>query len=417
MNAILILLLTAATAVAGPEWPDYRGPTRDGHARATQLPTTWSETEHVRWKTAIHDKGWSTPAVLGKQMWMTTARADGKALYVVCVDRRNGKILLDKKLFDVPRPRPLGNEMNSYASPSPVLEPGRVYVSFGSYGTACLEMPTGAVLWQRRDLPCNHFRGPGSSPVLVDNLLILHMDGSDYQYIVALDKQTGRTVWKIDRSTDYNDLDGTGQPVGEGDLRKAFNTPLQIRVDGQRQLISPSAKAFYAYQPETGREIWQVRHPGHSTAARAVYDGRLCYITTGSGHTEMLAIDPRGRGDITETNIVWRQLRYAPKRSSPVLLDGLIYTATHNGIVACVDAKTGRIVWRQRIGGEFSASLLYADGHIYIFNQQGLAVVIAPGRSYQQRARNRLDAGMMASPIALDQALYLRTKTHLYRIE
>jgi outer membrane protein assembly factor BamB len=417
MNALLPILLTAAAVTAGPEWPDYRGPTRDGHATATRLPITWSETEHVRWKTAVHDKGWSTPAVLGNRMWMTTARGDGKAMYVVCVDRRNGQMVLDKKLFDVPRPRPLGNDMNSYASPSPVIEPGRLYVHFGSYGTACLDTHSGAVLWQRRDLPCNHFRGPGSSPVLVNNLLIFPMDGSDYQYIVGLDKLTGRTVWKTNRSTDYNDLDATGQPSGEGDFRKAFGTPLLIQVDGHSQLISASAKAFYAYHPETGREIWQVRHPGHSTAARPLYDGKLCYLTTGSGHTETFAIDPRGQGDITATNIVWQQLRYAPKRSSPVLVDGLIYTATHNGIAACLDAQTGRIVWRQRIGGEFSASLLYADGHIYLFNQQGLAVVIAPGRSYQELARNQLDAGMMASPIALDHALYLRTKTHLYRIE
>ena len=413
--ALLCWLIAAAAAAA--DWPDYRGPTADGHAEAAGLPLAWSETTNVVWKTAIHDKGWSTPVILGDQIWLTTARADGHKMYAVCVNRETGTVVFDRELFDVPHPRPLGNDLNGYASPSATVEPGRVYVHFGSYGTACLDAQTCRIVWQRRDLPCNHFRGPGSSPILFDGLLIFHMDGIDVQYVVALDKKTGRTVWKTDRSTDYGDLDASGRPTRDGDFRKAFNTPRIIRVDGALQLVSPGAKAFYAYDPYTGAEIWQLRHKGHSTAGRPLFDGARCYITSGSGLPELLAFDPRGSGDITRTNVVWHRTQHVPKRSSPVLVDGLIYACTDNGIGSCVEAATGRLVWRHRLRGEFSASPIYADGRIYFCNQEGETIVIEPGRTYLELARNRLDDGFMSSPIAVGHGLYLRTRSHLYRIE
>jgi outer membrane protein assembly factor BamB len=243
------------------------------------------------------------------------------------------------------------------------------------------------------------------------------MDGSDVHYIIALDKKSGRTIWRTDRSTDYGDVGPNGKVAGDGDFRKAFNTPLLIEINGQLQLISPSAKAVYAYDPHTGEELWQVRHKGHSTAPRTLFDGELVFVNSGSGETELLAIDPRGSGDITATNIVWRTARLVPKRSSPVLVGGLIYGCTDNGVASCLEAKTGRLVWQHRVGGEFSASLLYADNRIYFFNQEGETVVITPGRNYKELARNRLDDGFMSSPVAVAGALYLRTRTHLYRVE
>jgi outer membrane protein assembly factor BamB len=412
-----MVLLCAARVAAGDSWPEYRGPTCDGHAEVASLPLTWSESHNIKWKTFIHDKGWSTPVVQGDQIWLTTATEDGRELFVVCVDRRDGRILFDRKLFDVPHPDPLGNELNSYASPSPTIASGRVYVHFGSYGTASIDPQNCTTIWQRRDLPCKHFRGPASSPIVFENLLIFHMDGSDVHYIVALDQETGQTVWKTERSTDYGDIGQDGRPAGDGDFRKAFNTPLLVRVDGQLQLISPSAKAIYAYDPRTGREIWQVKHQGHSTAPRALFDGRHAYVVTGSGQTELLAINPRGKGDITATHVIWRSIRQVPRRSSPVLVDGLIYGCTDNGVASCIEAESSQQLWQRRVGGEFSASLLYACGRIYGFDQDGEAVVLAPGRTYQELARNRLDNGCMASPVAVGNALYVRTKTHLYCVQ
>ena len=418
MNVLLTtVLLCWSSAAVSESWPEYRGPTGNGHAAVPTVPLAWSEESNVRWKTKIHDEGWATPVILGNQVWLTTALANGKEMYVVCVDRKTGKVLLDRKLFDVASPRPLGNDLNCYASPSPTIEAGRVYVSFGSYGIACLDTVNFRVIWERRDLTCNHFRGPASSLFLSGELVITHMDGADYQYIVALRKDSGETVWKTQRSTDYRDLGEDGKPIAKGDYRKGFNTPISIEVAGQKLLISPASKAVYAYRPDTGDEIWQIPYDGHSTAVRTLFDGRNVFINSGSGKTELLAVDPLVSTVGDQPRILWRLSKHIPKRSSPVLVDDLIYSCTDGGVVSCIDKLNGNTVWRQRVGGEFSASLLYAAGRIYLCNQDGMTLVIEPGNQFKLLAENHLETGMMASPVALGNALYLRTKTHLYRIE
>ena len=265
-----LLLLFSSVSRAG-DWPEFRGPQGNGHATAEDanpagLPLHWSETENVKWKTPIPYSGWSTPVVMGGQIWLTTATEDGHDFFVLCLDAESGQVRLTQKLFHADQPEPLGNRMNCYASPSPVIEPGRVYLSFGSYGTACLDTTTRKTIWQRTDLPCRHYRGPGSSPILFEDLLILTMDGVDVQYLAALDKKTGRTVWKTDRTTAWDDLDADGKPISEGDLRKSFSTPLIIAVQGKPLLISCGSKAIYGYDPRTGRECWKVYHGSHTSA-------------------------------------------------------------------------------------------------------------------------------------------------------
>ncbi len=409
-------LMPLAKPKVGAEWPEFRGPKHDGHSTATDLPLHWSEEQNVAWKTAVHGRGWSTPVVVEDQLWLTTATPDGREMSVLCVDREDGQVSLDKILFTVENPRPLGNTVNTYASPSPLVDGRRVYVTFGSYGTACLDRSTGDVLWQRRDLKCNHFRGPASSPVLHEGRLIMHMDGSDYQYVVALDKLSGDEVWKVDRSTDFGDLDENGKPRANGDYRKAFNTPFISQLAGRQQMLSPGAKAAFAYDPADGSELWTVRYSTHSTASRSLVAGGLALINTGYSKPELWAVDASGRGDVTGTHVRWRRQRNIPKRSSPVLVDGLLYLVTDKGVASCVEAATGEEVWLERIGGNFSASLMHADGRIYFCSEEGETVVIKPARHYVELARNRLAAGLMASPVAAGDSLFLRTRTHLYRI-
>jgi outer membrane protein assembly factor BamB len=298
-----------------------------------------------------------------------------------------------------------------------VIESGRVYVHFGSYGTACLDTKTFEMLWKRSDLPCRHFRGPGSSPILFKNLLILTMDGVDVQYLVALDKTTGQTVWKTDRTAEWNDLDTDGKPRGEGDLRKAYSTPLLIDVDGNKQMISVGAKAVYGYDPADGRELWKVHTSGFSGASRPVYGNGIAYMISGFGKTELLAIRVEGSGDVTETNIVWKTGKNMPRTPSPLLIDDLIFTINDTGTVMCLEALTGKEVWNQRLPGDYAASLLYSDGHIYSFNRDGKTTVFRAARKYEILATNTLDSGFMASPAVSGKTLFLRTKTHLYRIE
>ena len=348
---------------------------------------------------------------------MTTATLKGHDFFVICVDANSGVICLNEMLFHTDNPEPLGNPLNSYASPSPVIESGRVYVHFGSYGTACLDTKTFELLWKRSDLPCRHFRGPGSSLILFKDLLILTMDGVDVQYLVALDKATGRTVWKTDRTAEWNDLDTDGKPRGEGDLRKAYSTPLLIDVNGNKQMITVGAKAVYGYDPADGRELWKVHTRGFSGASRPVYGNGIAYMISGFGKTELLAVRVDGSGDVTDTNIVWKTGTAVPRTTSPLLIDDLLFTINDTGTTTCLEALTGKQVWSQRIAGDYASSLLYADGHIYCFNRDGRTTVFRAARKYEILATNTLDSGFMASAAVSGKALFLRTKTHLYRIE
>ena len=419
----MLWVLCLSPSVGQASWPQFRGPWGTGvvpdsaDGKQAVVPLHWSESENVAWKCAIPHSGLSTPVVMNGKVWLTTATVEGHEAFVICVDANSGNMLLNRRLFHTEDPEPLGNKVNGYASPSPVAEADRVYVSFGSTGTACLDAETHEVLWTRRDLPCRHYRGPGSSPVLFGDLLILTMDGVDLQYLVALDKKTGRTVWKTDRSADWDDLDAQGNPAKEGDLRKAYSTPLVIEVEGRPQMVSAGAKAAYGYDPATGRELWKVRHRDHSSSASPVFGPGMVYVCTGFSKSELLAIRLGGLDDVTDTHVAWRTRRAVPRMPSPLLVGDHLYTLADQGTLSCLDAKTGREIWMHRPQGSFAASLLYAQGRIYCFNKKGVTTVLKEGSQLQVLAENKLDGGFMASPAVAEGALFLRTKTHLYRID
>ena len=422
-RAPLITILLLALAISGKvlaevAWPDYRGSRHDGSANHASLPISWSETKNVAWKTAVHDRGWSSPVADDGQVWLTTATPDGKNLFVLCVDAASGKILLDRKLFHIPKPQ-FAHAFNSYASPSPLIDGNHIYITFGSPGTACLDLKTHRILWQRTDLVCDHFRGAGSSPFVYENLLILTMDGADHQYLLALDKFSGNTVWRTNRSTDFGDLDpNTGLPKRGGDFRKSYATPVLAEVDGRNQLISPGAKSVFAYDPRTGKEIWSVRYTNHSSASRALVGQGMAFVSTGYSKAELLGIRLDGKGDVTDTHIVWRLRKGASNKPSPVLHEGHLYSVTDGGVASCIHAKTGEVLWQARIGGEYSASLLLSRGNIYSFDQEGGCTIFkASNKGYTLVSKSKLIGGFMSSPAVLSDDLILRTKTHLYRIK
>jgi outer membrane protein assembly factor BamB len=407
---LAVLGLSACPARAGETWPQFRGPGGAGHADATGLPVHWGEKVNVAWKTPIHDKGWSSPVVWGKQVWLTTARADGKQLFALCLDRDSGKVVHDVKLRDVDRPA-FCHPFNSYASPTPAIEEGRVYAHFGTYGTFCLDTRTARVLWSRTDLHCDHWRGPGSSPILWGGLLFVPFDGHDRQYIVALDRASGRTVWQKDRNIDYG--------TDDGDLKKAYGTPSIVTVKGQPQLVSSAAVATIAYEPRTGKELWKVYHGGMNAASPPLAGHGLVYLLTGHqrGGQRVVAVRLGGSGNVTETHVAWWRNKEVPTRPAPVLVGDLLYLVSDNGFVSCLEAKTGEVVWVRRLGGTFTASPVHADGRLYLFDQNGKGYVLQAGRSAKVLAVNRLDEGCMASPAVAGKALFVRTKTHLYRLE
>ena len=404
----LTLLLATSPVLAGENWPVFFGPNADGKSDSTGLPVEFSETKNVKWKTAIDGKAWSSPVIWGKQVWITNAPKDGKTMSAVCVDRESGKIVYDIVVFKNAKPY-FCHPFNSYASCTPVIEEGRVYVHFGRYGTACIDTATGKILWERRDLDCDHFRGPGSSPMIYGNLLVVNYDGVDVQYVVAFDKRTGKTVWKKDRNIDYG--------TTNGDRMKGYGTPVVFDIGGKPQLINPTAGATISYEPLSGKELWRVNHGGMNNSARPLYAHGMVYITTGSGGLQLVAIRPDGKGDVTKSHIAWSMRKGVPTRPSQIMIDDLLFMISDAGVATCLEAKTGEVVWQERVSGKFSSSPVYVDGRIYVFSQEGNIPVIKPGRKYELLTINKLDNGFMASPAVAGKALFVRTEKHLYRIE
>ena len=412
--------VSAETRVPLP-WPDRSGPTENGvvaDSDAQDFPVEWDEDTNVEWKIELDGEGHSTPVIGEGRVWFTAATPDGTKQFIYAIDEKSGDIIHHKLLFENPDPEPLGNNINTYASPSCVLEPGTVYVHFGTYGTARLDAETAEVVWERRDIEGRHFRGPGSSPVLYNEMLILTFDCIDRQFLMAVNKETGETIWETKRTTDYGDLDENGLPKREGDLRKAYSTPGLVKVAGRVQVVSAGSRAAFGYDAESGDEIWTITHDDYNAAARPSFFNDHAIINTGSRNANLLVVklDETTRGNVDETHVSWNRERGNSRLSTPLLYEGLIYMVTDNGVAICVDAETGNEVWTDRIGGTFVASPIVANGLLYFCNEEGVTTVVKAGREFEVVAKNELDEGMRASPAAANGALFLRTFKHLYKI-
>ncbi len=421
----------AAWSAETAEWPQWRGPGGQGHApAAADLAITWNDTDNVVWKTAIPGRGWSSPVMDAKTLWMTTAvetplteeekkqPAGGKAAMALTkarkvtlrafgVDREAGKVVADIALFEVANPDPI-HALNSFASPTPLLENGKLYCHFGTNGTACVDTATQAIVWKNADLRLKHENGPGSTPVLFQDSLIVHCDGSDVQFLAALDKNTGKVAWRTPRS---------GTLKSDPQLKKAYGTPLILEIEGRKVLLSTGADWLYGYDPATGRELWKLSYGvlGFSVVPRPVAAHGLLYISTSFMQPEVLAV--RLGDGATTPEIAWRAKKGAPQMPSPLVVGDELYLVSDKGVATCMDAKTGEVHWSERLGGNFCSSPLFADGRIYVGNREGDMFVLEPGKTLKIIATNKVDGAVMASPAAVGKSLFVRTDRTLYRIE
>jgi outer membrane protein assembly factor BamB len=398
---LLPVLVSLSAQAEGQDWPEFRGPTGQGHSLEQGLPLEWSESRNVVWKTPVAGRGWSSPVVAGGRVWVTTSTEErGTAsLRALAFDSQTGREVVNAEIFRIGGAR-LTNVKNSHASPTPIVDGDRVYVHFGALGTAALTT-AGEVVWKTR-LPYESQHGNGGSPVLHGNLLIISCDGSDTAFVVALDKQTGKTRWKTARRSPAD---------------QAYSTPLIIRVGDQDQVVSVGAYRAAGYDVQSGKEIWRVRYDdGFSNVPRPVAGHGLVYIATGFQQPSLLAVRPDGTGDITRTHVAWTLQRGAPLTPSPLIVGDELYLVSDIGIASCVDAKTGQTHWQQRLGGNYSASPVFVDGRIYFQNEEGLTTVVAPGRAFQKLATSQLDGAMLASMAVSGGSFFIRTDSHLYRI-
>jgi outer membrane protein assembly factor BamB len=391
-------------------WPEFRGPTGQGLATKA-LPTEWNATKNVVWKQPLPGLGWSSPIVWEGKVYLTAsvpvAGSDNgdQSLTALCLDAKTGKLLWEKEVFRQDgKKAPRIHEKNSHASPTPLTDGQRLYVHFGHQGTAALDL-NGKVLWEQTGLRYEPVHGNGGAPVLVGDLLVFSSDGFDQQFVAALDRTTGKQVWKTDRDSDS--------------FKKfSFGTPLVIAVKGKQQIVSPGAGAVCAYDPANGKEIWRVNYgDGYSVVPRPVFGLGLVFLSTGYDTPEFLAIRADGQGDVTKSHVAWSLKKGAPLTPSPLLVGDELYLVSDQGIASCLDARTGKVHWQERIGGAHSTSPLHADGKVYCQSEEGVGTILKAGKKFEVLARNSLGERTLASYAAVDGVLFIRTEKHLYRIE
>lgn len=430
---LLMLLCPIVSEALAESWPQFRGPRGDGTTAPGPLAVKFGEGENVTWKVDVPGKGHSSPVVADGLIWLTTAIAEelteeekkarlakianpqgleiaGRvSLRALAFDQGTGEKRFDIEIFKPERLEPI-HHTNSYASPTPVLTGGKVLVHFGTYGSACIDATRGEVLWRSDELKVDHQNGPGSSPIVWGDLMIAHYDGTDKQFVAALRIADGKLAWLTERSGKMNE---------KAEFKKAYCTPIVVRTERGEELVSPGADWVYGYDPATGKELWKAAYGelGFSTVPRPVIGHGMAYVCTSFMRSKLLAVKLGGSGDVTSSHVAWTSDSQITKKPSMTLVGEELYMGNDTGIITCFDALTGKEIWRERIGGNFSASPLLHDGLIYFFSEEGKATVIRAGRKFEVVAVNELGDGFTASPAVVDGALFLRSQTALYRID
>jgi outer membrane protein assembly factor BamB len=411
----LLLVLIGLWAQDSGAWTHFRGSDLNGISSEKGFPSTWNDSANIAWKVPESGKGWSSPVVFGKQVWFTTANQESREMRALCVDLETGLTLHDRLMFH-PEKLYRIHAINSYATPTPAIEEDFIYLHYGRYGTACLNTSTGETKWERTDLQCEHIQGPGSSLMIYKDKLIVHLEGTDHQQILALDKHTGKTIWIAERPAELYDLMA---PIG----KKAFVTPIIVNVKGRDLLISNGSTVCIAYDPLTGIEVWRVSQGDDSTISMPVQgDGLVFFYTSfvtgedGKKYAELFAVDPDGAGDIGETHIRWRMKAPILQLSTPVYVNGLLYTVDARGVLYCLDAKTGEVNWSENLKGKYHSSPIYADGLLYISSTRGETFVYRAGPEPELVAKNMLEGEIWATPALTGGAILMRTSEYLYKI-
>ena len=407
-----LLVVGGVSPTAAENWPEFRGPTGVGHSKTKGLPIKWDQGTNVKWKKRTIGKAWSSPIYYEGKLYLSTAisgfdaDAGDQSLRIFCRDAKTGEQLWNRELtyLDTEKTDNI-QEKNSHASATPLTDGKHIYVHFGPPGTFAVDLD-GKLLWSNTSIKFKWVHGNGGSPIISGDLLVFTCDGGDRDFITALHRKNGEIAWQTDR------------PPFEGNTF-SFATPLEIEHQGKKQIVCPGANFTSSYDPTTGKELWYV-DTSHtwSIVTRPVFSKGLVFVNTGYGKpNELLAIKVNGSGNVTDTHIAWREKKATPHNPSGLIIGEELYTISDNGIATCFDGESGDVHWRERIGGNHSASPLYAEGRIYFQSEQGEGVGIAASKEFKELARNDLEERTLASYAVGDGALFIRTADHLYRVE
>lgn len=411
MRCLALIPVCAAAVAASPDWPEFRGPGRQGVSLATNVPISWNGTTPGNWNVEVPGAGWSSPSVSSGLVFLTTALGDGEKeplrLEVLAHRTTDGSVAWRTPVL----PRETGklpsiHDKNGQASPTVLVDASRrrLFAHFGHLGTASLDLD-GRILWQQSDLGYVPIHGNGGSPALVGDTLVFSCDGGRDPFVVGLDAGTGKVRWKTPRNTPAK-------------RTFSFCTPLAVELGGKTQVILPGSGFVAGYSPDNGSELWRVRYgEGYSVVPRPVFSGGMLLIGTGYDAATLIAVRPEGaRGDATDSAIAWKIAKGAPNTPS-VVADGThVYFVSDGGIASCAELATGKVLWNERLGGGFSASPVLFEGRILFVNEEGMATVVKASPTFEVVARNELGERTLASPAVVDNAVYVRTAGHLRRI-
>ena len=417
VTTVILFTLVSPADLTATDWPQFRGPDGQGHSNDEGIPLHWSEKKNVRWKVAVPGEGWSSPVSSRNQIWLTSSDKEGKSLHAVCFDKATGRLIHNVEVL-TPKDAGRRHSQNGFASPTPVMDGSHVYIHFGPRGTVCLG-GDGTIVWKNTEFKYKAFQGAASSPILHDDLLILTCDGTDHQFLVALDKRTGRTIWKQPRAHLENAAARHPPDSPRAKIAKmAYSTPLIESVDGVPQLVSTGADHVAAYEVKSGREIWWMPYVGFSQVGRPSYGNGLFYVVGSVAQDQFCVFSVRpGEGELKENQVVWQCAKGIAHVPSPILVGQDLYVVGNSGAATCLNAPNGKEHWRERLGGNYDASPIEVRGHIYYINRDGTTTVLAAGRTFRKLSTNQLDDTFKASLAVSSRALFLRSDTHLYCIE
>ncbi|MCB1063886.1 MAG: PQQ-binding-like beta-propeller repeat protein [Verrucomicrobiae bacterium] len=398
--AVSLLLSSTLTIDAAENWPGWRGPRGDGSSEDRDLAVSWKVDEDTVWKVPMPGIGHASPIIWEDRIFLVDAIETTAERVLLCLDRKTGKTLWQKTVLKAPFEDI--HRLNSRASSTPLTDGERVYVSFldGDQMFVAAYDFEGNQLWEKRPGVFSSKHGYCSSPILWKDTVIINGDHDGDAYLVSLNRKTGEEVWKVDRPN----------------KTRSYCTPIIREIDGRNQMILSGSLSVTSYDPDTGKQHWIIDGPTEQYVASMVYnpEDKLLFLTCGFPTKHLMAIRPDGQGNVTDTHVLWHEQVGASYVPSPIAIGPYFLVVADNGVASCFVAKTGERLWRERLPGNHSASIITANGLAYFLSDAGIMSVVKPGPTFDVVAQTELGEETYASPAVYDGQLYLRATGHLY---